>query len=174
MEFFCTKSDLDAVFGEISKQHSLRFTLVGNFEEVLPLQMGWGELLQGLGDANAPSTIRSKSYLVSSNELKVRPRTIHRTDGRVVYAYDQLLNPETAVLTAGGLWNGTCLVAGRWTTVSRRKSERGVYTLIARSFRKECRVGQPYLVGPGAIVLSQTGTRLTYDAESAWSYTPLL
>lgn len=150
-----------------------------------------GEGIPNLGTATADSATACRAYLICSPRAKINVRqlsTITQSDvertsrsiGRVViptdnrslqplvgvqrFAIDQLLNPNTAVLSPGGRWKEDIVLTGNFATASQTDAAQNLMRRFQASLRKICTRVRGSYVGPEAMSLLQSGARLT-DAE---------
>lgn len=130
-------------------------------EEAFP-ELGVSPTGQQATDPFALSLHREASPVVREVRL--------RAGGRV-FMLQQDLNPDSIVVSPGGVFLSSAIVAGRAATISESRPASELFKafqlIVLRGFRK---VGQ-YRVGPGVELLAATGTRLvTMGIDEALEY----
>lgn len=168
--FFSTKEDVAPLFEVVEKTYQLRYTLMAFSETPDLIWFDSALLIPDLGVAQRGATAREASYLVMSREAKVTVRAIPQKVGPPRYAVDQLKNPDSVVLTPGGLFDDTCLIGGEISTASNSTESRMLMDCFHRIFRKHFKKQKNYFVGSDARRLYDQGRRLTTDVRSPREY----
>jgi len=83
------------------------------------------------------------------------------------FRIDQLLNPDTVVLTPAGVRSEEVVLHGRVATVSNSQPAQRLMRLFSKAFRKHrFEKIRAFWVGPEARALLRAGTRLTISVQS--------
>lgn len=116
--FYATKEDLLPIleFAEASKP--LMYARTGHYARSIPEVHLNGESIPELGMANNDSSIGCDSYLILGQSVAIAVRDMLQQDGTTKYIVDQLVNPDSVVVTAGGARTPNVLLHGRVATAS--------------------------------------------------------
>ncbi len=168
--FFGTKGDVTPVIEAVEGTRLLRYTLMA-FAETPDLTWFDSALtIPDLGIAQKGATVTEPSYLVMDREAKIMVRAIPQRTGPSRYSIDQLENPDSVVLTPGGLFNNMDLIGGEISTASSSSESRVLMDSFHAVFRKHFKKQRNYFVGPEARRLYDQGRRLTTDVRSPREY----
>ena len=117
--------------------------------------------IEDLGTAVAGGYIGQKCYLVLPASVPFHLREVELAAGGKRHFVDQLLNPASVTLRAGGLYQGACIVMGEFGTVTARQHGFDLLEAIRRVVRAAFRRVADAYVGPEAYALGESGVRLT-------------
>jgi hypothetical protein len=109
-----------------------------------------GASIPELGTANNDSSIGCDSYLVLGRSVAVAVRDILQQDVTTKYLVDQLVNPDSVVITAGGARMPDVLLHGRVATVSDSPQSQELMKLFTSAFRKRFKKVKAFRVGEHA------------------------
>jgi len=87
-------------------------------------------------------------------------------DGSTSYVVDQLINPDSVIITAVGVRTPDVLLHGRVATASNLPQSQELMKLFASAFRKRFRKVKAFWIGNHALVQLERGTRLTMAVDS--------
>jgi len=104
-----------------------------------------------LGVAEFGALVQENSYLVLPANEPPAPREIHLNSGGIRYAFDQLINPDSLIMTPGGLWKNNCYVVGEVSSLHNTGISVTVPKKIRSVLRKKYRYSDGYWVGPKCI-----------------------
>jgi hypothetical protein len=98
---YATPTDMLLFLEELEAKRSINYSLAEPSEE--PRAKRWASCgrIPGLGVANAPQTSLCRSYLITERASEVVPRKVLQSGGGTLFFTDQLLNPDSLVLTPG-------------------------------------------------------------------------
>jgi len=168
--FFALPDDLVDVFQRVEAKRAISFVPTGLFETSKVTSFSSGELLPTLHTPAPNSSVQCATYLVTLVATPINVRSVPQKVGGILYAIDQLENPDSIALTHGGLCSPSVLIAGRVATVSATPAARQIQsafsTVIGRVFTRV----NAFYVGPGALDLLRQGCRLTQDVGSPPEY----
>jgi hypothetical protein len=94
----------------------------------------------------------------------VRPVALR--SGGTNYHIDQLTNPDSIILTPGGLWTEEIVLHGQLATASLSEPSKRLMERFKHQFEKQFVRVKAYHVGPKALALLQAGKRLTIAEQS--------
>ena len=166
--FFLTKLDLVALFCAVEERESLLYVRAGSIGSEQTDQIGRfssGLTIPTLGEATADSSMGSESFLVLPREVDV---VLRRVGDYVLI--DQLVNPDSIVLTPGGLRSKTALMSGRVGTVHKADAASRLMAAFRSTLRQQCTKVDVFYVGREAEQLWRSGFRLTDDLQSPHEY----
>ena len=169
--FYAAANDLLPVFESVEAKHSLTYTLCGLFPTRELKSVAAGIDIPALhSPAPYPSAIACPQYLVTAAGASIVIREVRQKAGSVLYAIDQLANPESVTIQPGGLYPPDVLLHGRVATASSTpfavQLQRAFSSAIAKMFEHI----RAFYVGREALQLWQRGYRLTPSAESPREY----
>ncbi|HWH71540.1 MAG TPA: hypothetical protein VNT26_19340, partial [Candidatus Sulfotelmatobacter sp.] len=163
--------DLLPVFESVEAKHALSYTLCGLFEsrEFRSISAG-REIPSLLSPAPHPNAIACPQYLVTAADAPVTVREVPQKAGGVLYAINQLANPESIIIQPGGLYPPDVLLHGRVGTVSSTPFAAQLQRAFSSTFAKLFERIRAFYVGPEARELWRRGYRLTPSAQSPREY----
>ena len=169
--FFAAGNDLLPVFESVEAKRSLTYTLCGHFPTRELSSVAAGADIPALrSPAQYPSAIACPQYLVTAAGASVVVRDVPQKAGGVLYAVDQLANPESIIIQPGGLYPPEVLLHGRVGTATSTlfavQLQRAFSVAIAKIFEHI----RAFYVGPEARTLWRRGYRLTPSAQSPREY----
>jgi hypothetical protein len=164
--FYATKEDLLPIleFAEASKP--LKYVRTGQHARSTPeVFLNWASIPEP-GTANDDSSIGCDSYLILVQSIAIVAREVLQHDGTTNFLFDQLANPDSVAITAGGARMPDVLLHGRVATASDSAQSKALMRLFASAFRKRFKKVKAYWVGNDALSQLQRGTRLTIAVGS--------
>ena len=164
--FFAADRDLIPVLQAVESRGPLKYVLVGYFDTEDLQTFPQGAELPNLGKATSESAVNNESFLVSHPELPIGMRRVHGLGNIDRFSVDQLANPDSVILTPGGMWNQDVLLYGRVATVSQTEVAQDLMRRFASAIRKQFIKINAFYVGPKARELFDAGKRLTIAAQS--------
>ncbi len=167
IRFFATAADLRAAIEGL--QQPLRYWKFGQFADSGAEWLSRAAEIPALGQASADSSVGCDAFLVTLEKTRIVPRRIERDDGSTVYAFDQLINPDSVVFTPAGS-RGSDVVAGSIETVSQTAIGRKLMREFESVVRKQFTKVKAFYVGPEALRLLEDGRRLTVSLQSPREY----
>lgn len=164
--FYATKEDLLPVLESVEAGSLLKYARTGRFSRSTPEVFLAGASIPEIGTANNDSSIGCESYLILAQLVDIEVRQIQQTDGTTSYFVDQLVNPDTVVITAGGVRTPHVILHGRVATVSDSPQSQKLMKLFASAFRRRFTKVKAFWVGAHALNRLEGGTRLTMAVSS--------
>lgn len=157
--FFATHGDLVAIAREVLEVRPVDFVLGGLFVEPTLV------VLRDICDLG-----EFESYLVVDHGIPVNFRAVPQRSGGQLYAVDQVNNPNTIVLQAGGRRAEQQLIAGQVGTVGNNKQSDELFGLFAKIIRKRFEKIKSFYVGPEAAAMLDNGSRLSSTPKSPQAF----
>jgi hypothetical protein len=169
--FFATADDLIPVFERVEKKHRLVYTLCGLFPSRQTSSVSSGADIPTLRrPAPHPSAIACPQYLLTDGGKPIIVRDIPQKSGGVLYAVDQLANPESIIVQPGGVYPPEVLLHGRVGSASSTPFAAQIHRAFASAIGKLFKHVRAFYVGPQAYELWQRGHRLTAAVQSPKEY----
>lgn len=164
--FYATREDLLPILEFVESGRLLKYTRTGRHPRPKPEVFLSGASIPEIGTANNDSSIGCESYLILGQTIDVSIRQIQQTDGTTSYLVDQLVNPDSVVITAGGVRTPHVILHGRVGTASDSPQSQDLMKTFASAFRKRFRKVKAFWVGTHALRRLEGGTRLTMAVSS--------
>jgi hypothetical protein len=168
--FYATREDLLPIFAAAEIATLLKYARTGSFAQPQPPIFASGVDIPGLGTAASDASIACDSYLVLDRSTDAKVRQVQLRDGTTRFFVDQLINPDSIVITAGGIRTPGVLLSGRLGTASDSPRSQALMKLFAAPFRKRFSKVKAFWVGPAALTELERGTRLTMAVGSPAEY----
>jgi len=149
--FYATKEDLLPILAFAEASQPLKYARTGRYLRPKPEMFVRGTSIPELGTANDDASIACASYLILGQSSDVEFRKLPQKDGSTSYIVDQLINPDSVVITAGGFRTPGVLLHGRVGTASDSPQSQELTKLFASAFRKRFRKIKAFWVGNDAL-----------------------
>lgn len=165
--FFALKDDLLPMLELVESKGALKYARMGNFasheikDGISVFENGMG--IPNLGKASADSAAACEAFLVCERGTPVNLRPVQ---GERV-CVDQLANPDSVEFKPGGIWNEDVLLHGRIATASESAISQALMKRFQAAVKKTFSKVKAFYVGPKALVLLESGKRLTISVQSA-------
>lgn len=171
IHLFALRADWVRIFDLVEDGNELQYAprdqpRNGSLKRVLQ-----GRDLPGLGRAAGDQVVACDSWVCGSRDVELRLRPIDAEDGTRRYAMDQLWNPDTTVVTTGGVWNQGTIICGNVGTRAKAGEGMRLQRLFASHIRKSSTKIGMFWVAPEALNCLEAGWRLcTASASSPPEY----
>jgi hypothetical protein len=100
--FYATKADLLPIFAVAEASTLLKYARTGRYAQPQPPIFASGASIPELGTADNDASIACDSYLVLDRSTDAQVRPVQERDGTTSFFVDQLMNPDSIVITVGG------------------------------------------------------------------------
>lgn len=164
--FYATREDLLPILESVESSRLLKYARTGRYLRAKPQVYLSGASIPEIGTANNDSSIGCESYLILDQSTDIDVRQVQQTDGTTSYHVDQLVNPDSVVITAGGIRTPDVYLHGRVATASDSPQSQDLIKLFAPAFRKQFRKIRAFWVGSHALRQLEGGARLTMAVSS--------
>jgi hypothetical protein len=164
LELFCTQSDLLSLFDLVEASSALTYAQTGLWEVAVAKLYASGRDLPNLGISILGETSTEASYLVLEAGQTANVEAVPQRNGGVLYAVDQMLNPDTVVLKPGGIYRHECVIAGQLAAISTSSASQALFVRFSRAIRQTFSKHRSYWIGVEAHDLWKNGMRLTIGA----------
>jgi hypothetical protein len=159
--FYASPADLIAVVNVANEKLQLQYTPTGLFEAPPPPVLELVDLL--VATVSEPHN----TYLVNYRGSEVNVRSVPQDAGGVLFAIDQLVNPDSITLTSTAWYTPDLAVFGRIATVSTSKPAKRIYGVFGRAIERHFRKINAAWVGPEAEAAWRSGARLAIGPHSS-------
>lgn len=170
LHFYATKTDLLRVLGRVETSLAIKYVQGGIVPEGAPHTYSSGNELPNLGYSRYGSSAGSTRYLVTDVGREVIPELVRCSDGSSHLVVNQLLNPDSVVLTPGGLWKRDILLFGNVGAAANTPITRKLMNAFGRALGGEFVKVRAFHVGPEALTLLKAGKRLTGSERAPAKY----
>lgn len=162
--FFATLSDITPVLTSIDLTFSVKYYETGLFDEKKRDYYTSALSLPDLGVTTHGDWNTTRSFLVIPAEVDLNLRAVSQRAGGVKYAVDQLVNPNSVVISLGGkyLKKSDVIVAGKVSTVSDTLFSQDYIKTIGLNMKKFKKIDGFY-VGSESEANLRRGWRLVLD-----------
>ena len=168
--FYATTADINFVLSNLEITERLQYTRAGLLE-INRLQSYFSYVdIPYFGRTTHPNAVGNPAYLLSNQSAQISIRDVPQKRSGVLFAIDQLENPDSVVLRPGGNYGNEVILCGMVGTVSRSLASTRLYGLAAKAFRKHFVKQREFLVGPEAREAWNAGVRLTIGASSPMEF----
>lgn len=154
-------SDLEPVFESLEKELSIKYAEFCHSKNKDGVVYSTYRAISDLSKYQIPE----KQYLILREEAKLNARWI---DGPNLYAFDQLLNPDSVVIRTGGYVDEMMILSGDIGSCTTKESEtsKKILKLIQKQIKKNFKKVRAYWVGPAAYDVLTIGGRLTLSKQT--------
>jgi hypothetical protein len=165
--FFATREDILLTLSSVERgDPPIIYASGGMLSASQPRTYDRAADIPGLGMADSSAGNACLSFLVLERGTTILVRPVGLSTGATRYCVDQLLNPDTVVLTPAGSWGDTHVLRGRVSTVSGSVPA----TVLMRRFRAALRrtftAIRGVYVGPASLSLLDAGKRLAISIQT--------
>ena len=160
LHFFATYDDIAEVLEQFELEQPVTYVLTGLFDHDNLNSFETFRAINSLAISADGDSNHMPGYLINNRSKRIAVRRVPQKTGGQKFAIDQCLNQDALYFQSSGIFGKEIIVPGRVGIVSETSDSKKLYgamsRLIMRSFRKVA----SYRVGPGAVRLMETGTRL--------------
>jgi len=170
IHFFALKDDILLILDTIEHDAQLQYVRMGQFSNLNGVDsFKKGVNIPHLGEASTDSASSGQAFLLAKDLSKINVRPI-KVGSESRYAIDQLINQDTVVISPGGAWGADCVISGRVSTVSDSIEAQWLMRRFSSAFKKHFSKVKAFYVGPQALILLNSGKRLTASEQSPKEY----
>lgn len=168
--FYALREDLLPILESFESRVRVLYVRAERFSEPLLEIAQSGFELANLGTADCDSSVGCTSYLIVKAPATVRIDPVEELTGTVSYHVDQLLNPDSIVITSGGYWSQDVILSGYVGTASDTPVAQEMMKIFSSEMRKSFNKVRAYWVGPAAMAKLTAGARLTAAVQCPPEY----
>jgi hypothetical protein len=169
--FFTTKKDLLPILAAFENSIQCKYIRAGRYLNPTCSPLDNGASIPDLGKASNPSSIACDSFLICEQTLDVKFRSLQSASASSEnFFLDQLINPDSVILTPGGMWDENILLHGRIATASTSEVSARLLRGFENALKRHSVKVKAFYVGAEALGLLKTGWRLTAAAQSPPEY----
>src|SRR5262245_14780046 len=130
--FYATAPDLIGVLTKLERARPLQYTRTGMFDVERPQAYPSCSAIPDFGRAIHPTAVANPTYLVSTAGHEIHVRKVPQQAGGILFAIDQMANPDTIALSPGGRFGNDVILYGKIGTVSQSPISKDLYAFIGR------------------------------------------
>jgi hypothetical protein len=164
--FFATTADIISVLSALELAEPLQYTTAGLFYTNRPQNYLSYAGVPDFGRTTHPNAVGNPMYLLSNRVVQIKVRDVPQKSGGVLFAIDQLENPDSIVLCPGGWYSDDVILYGMMGTISNSAESKRLYIFVAKALRSHFTKEQEFLIGSQAREAWNAGVRLTIGASS--------
>lgn len=165
MLLFGTHVDWAAMANQFDRKFEGWVAVFGHSPSEVPVLYTRLNDLPTLGTAKAVTSVQDACYIVTDSPVNVR--RIQQYSGTVVYATDQLMNPDSVVFQPGGLLDSRgYILRGEISAGTASSASRLLFGRLKAAVRATFTSRNGYWVGSDAWRVYQQGFRFTDDATT--------
>jgi hypothetical protein len=168
--FFATGTDALLMLTPLEHELGVQYVEENRLNGPTPQTWTQAADLPGLGQASGDQEILCTSLLVMPDGAEATVASRIMTDGETRYDVYQSTNPDSALLRLGGIWKDGPLISGHVISSSESAVSRKIMNAVRRSIKKSFTRVNDYWVGPEALALLRSGTRLCSAVQSPPEY----
>jgi hypothetical protein len=164
--FFATVKDLAPVLSLLEAKEKLQYTSMRQVGSNRPQTYLSYADIPHFGEANDPAAVVNPAYLVTLQGTVVQVESTPQKAGGLNFHIDQRLNEDSVILRPGGICGHDILLPGAIATVSESATSLKLYDFMVTPYLARFTKVQEFFLGPEALELWHSGTRLTTAATS--------
>ena len=170
--FFSLKEDMEPIIKNIEKLFEVQYYKSGLFDSNKVSAYPSVFSIQDFGFTAFGNWINSDSFLILPKTVTLNVRDVSQRKGGVMYAIDQMTNPQSVELNLGGIYleKPNVLVAGWIATISGDSFSIDLFKAFSSSIKKEFVKKNDFFVGKEAKNKLQSGWRLVLDVRRSGEY----
>jgi hypothetical protein len=166
ISLFAVRDDFLLVLDDLERRRTVKYVLAGSSGSDSIQQWTTGRQLPNLGKADGEQAALCSAFLITDFSVPVVTRRIDQLDHQTRFDVDQLVNPDSIVLTPAGEWRGEMLLAGAFGTAHKTPLSQSLMRLVSSSVKRHFTKTKGYWLGPQALHQLQAGKRLTIAEQS--------
>jgi hypothetical protein len=168
--FFATGADLLLVLRHLEQKFELQYVEEGLLAGVRPEIWKTASDLPHFGEATRDQEIGCEPYLITKSDAQVQILSSEMWSGKLRHDVYPSTNPESVLLRGGGRWQNGPLISGHLIASSEADLPRKMMNAARASVRKHFTRINAFWVGPEALALFRSGTRLCTAIQSPPEY----
>ena len=167
---YATRNDILLFLKNVEERTELIYTVADVVDQPCFTVYQSAADIPELGIAKVGATEHEIQLLLTKPSMEFKLRSIELRKGGVRYSLDQLENPNTVVISAGGQFDETTVIAGSIGTCKNTPESVELFKLLKKMVRKRFIRIRSYYVGPEAKEILDSGGRLTTGINSPSEY----
>jgi hypothetical protein len=168
--FFATGADLVLVLWHLEQKFALKYVEEGMLAGTRPRIWKTVSDLPHFGEATGDQEIACDPYLITSTDAEIHVLSGEMWNGKLRYDVYPSANPESVLLRRGGRWRNGPLISGHLIASSEADLARKMMNAVRSVVRKHFTRINAFWVGPEALTLFRSGTRLCTAIQSPPEY----
>lgn len=165
-QIFATREDLLTLLNSAEASRPIQYVRAGLFDSSTPVVTYTACDIEDLGIASHGDQNLEPTFLVLDLGTPINVRPVPQRRGGTKYAIDQLENPQSIAIAAGGEYGDKALISGQIGTTSRDKKSLSLMRLFGKLVLREMKNIKNYYLGKEAAHALASGVRLTASINS--------
>ena len=161
VHYFAARRDLIPVFIAVESKSPLQYIWSRMSDTPDILRLRTYQEIPSIGIAMTGDSNSEPFWLASDVDVAISVEAIPQKQGGTRYVADQRMNPQTVVLTLGGVFRDIGVIPGEVSTCTTDPDSRRLLELFRKEIKKHFVRIREYWVGPEAEILLDSGYRLT-------------
>ena len=161
IHFFAAEGDLAPVFDAVESTSALQYVWASMCDTSDVLRLRTYQEIPRIGIASSGDSNSEPFWLVADTAVTISVEAIPQKQGGTRYVADQWMNPQTVVLTLGGVFKDIAVIPGEVSTCTTDPDSRRLLERFRKEIPKRFVRIQSYWVGPQAEKFLNDGYRLT-------------
>jgi hypothetical protein len=170
VDFFATRTDLLDLLGHVDVSLPIHYVEAGMFDKPTLTEYVSASQIPNLGTTKASDSNTGERFLLAYRSTPFLVRPVPQKRGGVRFAIDQQANPDTVAFASGGQFDGRTIVSGYIGSCSNSDVSAELFRTLASLIRQRWSKIRSYSVGPEAVILLDSGGRLTANQRSSREY----
>ena len=166
-----TKGDWAPVLFSLEQVLQVKYVQSGMFSDPNPAVYESFRELPNFGEAVWGEDGAEQRYLILKRDAPIYSRSVRLNTGETRHAIDHGNNPESAILSPGGLLQKPkAVISGEVSRLSKLPTAEEIFSIVSKLVKKHFPAVKVYRVGAEARLLGTQGYRLTASIGSPVEY----
>ena len=170
VRFYATSRDILSVLALVEDKCRVQYIRTGNNDHPRVSRYLRGAEIPEIGIADQGTGSVCRAFLVMLAETTLNVDTFRGSDGHTRYSISQLLNEDSVVFRPAGMWRSSILLCGEVATLSGSDHALLLMKHFRAAIRKLFKCYGIQWIGPEAMALWASGSRLTIADQSPPEY----
>ena len=167
---YATREDILGLMRDVEERIALNYVIAGMFDKAEHTTYCKATEIPDLGISRGGDTNLDLQVILAKDPAEFVMERVPQRKGGVRYSFDQVENPNTVVISAGGQFDETTVIAGSIGTCKNTPESVELFKLLKKMVRKRFVRIRSYYVGPDAKEILDAGGRLTTGISSPSEY----
>ena len=158
---YAVKDDLITVLRQIEASEEVEYVQIENYLTEKAKIYESLIMYEELGINTTGKQEQGVQFLVTKKNHSIRFDKVSRNDGSTVFLVHQRNNPDSIIISPGGLYEDNCIIAGNIATISGSNVSMKLYSNYVKQFKKNFTCIHQFWIGEQAKKILHNGGRLT-------------
>lgn len=170
VRFFATNADIYPILSKIEDEMPLMYIKSGLFKTKNVDKFLTAKDIPNLGIMSDEHEPDCDTFLVTARNANVEIRSIKQNNGSVLFAVDELSNPDSLTFRPAGMLGNDVIISGTLGSTSDMEISNKVIKTFSNSIKKQFKKVGAFWVGQEAYSMLLAGKRLTGATQSPREY----